>query len=111
MSSFTKGEWKAEINWLETEDHKQTMKAFIPDYEGPDSWGVQNYRNGGSTFIASTGCFDDSEANAHLIAAAPELYEALEDVCKQMEYMATWDKHGQSYYKAKRALSKARGEQ
>lgn len=44
----------------------------------------------------------DAEANAHLIAAAPELYEALKTLDARGWTTATWDL-------AKRALAKAEG--
>lgn len=49
-------------------------------------------------------CASDSEGNANLIAAAPELYEALELILSQ-----TCD-NVDGYDEAKYALSKARGE-
>ncbi len=42
--------------------------------------------------------------------AAPDLYEALEKMCKWHELQATWDKGDNGYYAAKKALAKARGE-
>ena len=59
----------------------------------------------------------NAEANAHLIAAAPELYEALEDVYRYISPMLSWrdDAHQNTHFqivlqKISTALSKARGE-
>ena len=50
------------------------------------------------------------EANANLIVAAPELYDALENLVRELEetgLQAEWD----NYPQARAALAKARGEQ
>jgi len=48
----------------------------------------------------------EQNANAHLIAAAPDMYEALEDIIGDTEFGC----HRASYIKARAALAKARGE-
>ncbi len=48
--------------------------------------------------------------DANRIVACPDLYEALEKMCKWHELQATWDKGDNGYYAAKKALAKARGE-
>jgi hypothetical protein len=48
----------------------------------------------------------EAEANARLIAAAPDLYEALHDLCAS----GGLDDGGDVFAKAKAALAKARGE-
>ena len=50
---------------------------------------------------------DVVEANAKLIAAAPELLEALIKMCDFHEKNATWDKGNNGYYKAKQIIKKA----
>lgn len=60
---------------------------------------------------AVTGCGPTSEANARLIAAAPELYAALNAALTIMEVQ--WGKEakpGSCIYMARAALAKARGE-
>lgn len=59
-----------------------------------------------------SGDWDEHEANAHLIAAAPSLYEALEDL---WTWVKNWDvefldddEFDRSFYET--ALAKARGE-
>jgi hypothetical protein len=51
----------------------------------------------------------ECEANAHLIAAAPDLFEALEELCKGFDSVSytAWTP---SMHKAVGALAKARGE-
>jgi len=53
-------------------------------------------------------CHTPSEANAHLIAAAPELLKACEDFVAKVDYGAA--RSTQSYNQMKVAISKARGE-
>ena len=53
---------------------------------------------------------ENGMANANLIAAAPELYEALENIVTELEetgFQGEWD----SYPQARAALAEARGEQ
>lgn len=49
----------------------------------------------------------ESEANAKLIAAAPELLESLIKMCEYHEKNASWDKGDNGYYKAKQTINKA----
>jgi hypothetical protein len=63
---------------------------------------------------ASTMSAFQQKANAHLIAAAPELYEALEELHAQQngppleKYKTRWEK---AMRKTEAALAKARGEE
>lgn len=50
---------------------------------------------------------EKAEANAQLASTAPELIEACIAFCEELEKNATYDKVGQSYYKAKAAIKKA----
>src|SRR5262249_27092401 len=53
-------------------------------------------------------CFGtDFEANAHLIAAAPAMYEALESLLNMVTDNRT---HGDEVFKAAEVLAKARGD-
>lgn len=74
---------------------------------------------GAGTCIVSWPGFDscnlplrEQKANAHLIAAAPELYEALEELVDLMEGVRTGDYTPDSFTNqvAHSALAKARGE-
>lgn len=81
-----------------------------------DVYGV--YADAENAFVALTVSGPNKEANARLISAAPELYEALENVLKAMETdedaepQQSWlDNLYRSADVARAALAKARGEQ
>lgn len=50
-------------------------------------------------------------ANARLIAAAPDLLDALEDLCERMEQIVRDDQSTPCTVKARAAIAKATGEQ
>jgi len=94
--------------------------SVIPPDENSKSWFVGRDRLGASigtvpehfkddrTFYVC--CFryfpiDDAEANANLIAAAPDMYEVLEDLLKYKGVMSD-----ESVARARSAIAKARGE-
>jgi len=56
--------------------------------------------------------YENDQANAHLIAAAPELYEALKDMVDASSRHYTFTKGGNTAIRdiAEQALAKARGE-
>lgn len=62
------------------------------------------YTSIASIYESEPGYDGEDKANANLIAAAPDLYEALELVYNQMDY---WDV---GHDEAREALAKARGE-
>lgn len=91
-AKFTPGPWKVgpvDETLVATDDGKEVAQ-ICGDYNQPETWPVM-------------------EANAHLIAAAPELYEALSDLlflCSQTaEVCGT-----QEVKVACAVLAKARGE-
>lgn len=57
---------------------------------------------------------EENVANAHLISAAPELYEALEKIVQDVQQTSTGGITGPGYWEAldeaREALAKARGE-
>ena len=55
----------------------------------------------------------ENKANAHLIAAAPELYEALEEIVENavVYYEGSMDIYSEAIENARNALAKARGEE
>lgn len=87
----------------------------------PGPWLFSSYKSGNSVIVIDGKEFDvatvnypNRDANAHLIAAAPELYEALEGLLADItEYQEINNLGGQNNHwqvKAKAALAKARGE-
>lgn len=53
---------------------------------------------------------EKQQANAHLIAAAPEMFEALEGLCRIVETLGPRPDTYEAYRQGKDALAKARGE-
>ena len=99
---WTAGPWT-----FDPDDDNEAKFVGDDDHEGTilnDHWHIAriwNYR-------------DDEEcrANAHLIAAAPELYEALERMEKHFRILPPkHDGEGSVFAQATAALAKARGEQ
>lgn len=78
----------------------------------PGPWRVERpYIRGAGRVIASLESGRDKAedaANAHLIAAAPELYEALVNL---MDFLFHGKKDRQMILRARAALAKARGEE
>ncbi len=93
-------------------------------WEVRDGYGPQCdvYQNGisGTRHIAYTGpmdpktypeiCWSVDQANAHLIAAAPDMYEALEELEESAEYWGEYDVPLGIVEHIQAALKKARGE-
>lgn len=102
----TSGPWTVEIN------HATGKPEFIRAFVKDDVMGGEMYD------IANVWCDEtgNAEANAHLIAAAPELFVALEQAYYSLKLAAAKLKLGESteFYKdidaAYRALKKATGE-
>ena len=108
---FSKGPW---YRIQEREHHTTTNDGhYLP------KWGV--YDNNQAWCIASTGSTwpteEEEDANAALIATAPEMYELLEEI--QRETYDTLDEEGngilaipeETLSKIVQTLAKARGEQ
>lgn len=100
--NWTTGPWSADPNTLHNGDEI---------WVGPD--------NGDGSVIAAVWPWGDDEvgtgereANAHLIAAAPELYEALAKAAKILDrnFMEVGGDGNDVLDEAKAALAKARGE-
>ena len=79
----------------------------------PGPWLFSSYKSGNSVIVTDGKEFDvatvnypNRDANAHLIAAAPELYEALEELLIQTRQYG----HEPEIAMAEAALAKARGE-
>ena len=79
------------------------MNLFTITPEWPSAWNA----NGGYPIARTIG--DISEANARLIAAAPELLEAVEFLINESKGRGIHIKDGIGFQKAKNAIKKAKG--
>jgi hypothetical protein len=115
---FTPGPWRAAISEVYPLNGERELEicriphntydaieVFAPTTDGRETWDSRH----------TEPRHDEHLANARLIAAAPELYEALSEVVTLLE---GWHRlnfadeiQQQSVRLAKRALAKARGEQ
>ena len=73
MSEHTPGPWEATADPYLTANHEEVMREILPGYKAEFPVYVVRHRG---LYVAETGCHERSEANARLIAAAPELLEA-----------------------------------
>lgn len=81
MSKFTKGPWKVGNEAQELLSNGKLTRRYIPIYESSvshPSWAINEPTDHPHPIIAGVHIGDDEEtvASAHLISAAPELYEA-----------------------------------
>lgn len=115
MSGFTKGPWKVGPEAQELICNGKLTRRYIPIYEASfnqPEWAVNEPTDHPHPIIAGVHISEEAEADAHLIAAAPEMYEALVQIRKlagKIEGKATT----QSFEIAEiiaNVLKKARGE-
>ena len=100
-TKWTKGPWTASPGFNgQSDDERAAILAMHPHYCEIVGGGYPKPEG----FSVSGHC---GQANAHLIAAAPELYEALRDMCA----VGGLDDGTDVIAKANAALAKARGEQ
>ena len=95
-TKFTKGDWQARKGFIMV-SLPLCGEAEAHIIDGPDNMDIAYLPKG----------YPNSKANAHLIAAAPELYEALEAMVKITE---TYCDEPDEVDVARAALAKARGE-
>ena len=90
-TKFTKGEWDAVIdNWQCWIDSDEGLVADLGHSDVP---------------------YQEAEANAHLIAASPEMYEMLERVCNELIPIAGETEKQESFrFEILDLLAEARGE-
>ena len=114
MSEHTKGPWHFErigANWRNAHEKGMAVRITAPEVSGAAEWdiGVLYYK----------GLWETAEANARLIAAAPEMLEALEDLSGWTYGHNNYDcadgapctcGYNDALEKAKAALRKAKGE-
>ena len=102
--NYTKGEWKVEYpNW--------TMIAVLTMDE---EVGYETYKYIAEVNPCEDGRFLDGEetANAHLIAAAPDMYEALKGLCiayNMDEHSIILNQDPEYWERTFKALAKAEG--
>ena len=101
MSAYTKGPWHAEVSVIV--DSWQGYKQTIDIHSG--SVLIASYE---TSYVEYPDTNEENEANAHLLAAAPDLLEALQELFADgagVSY-ANWT-HAQ--HKANSAIKKATG--
>lgn len=96
----TPGPWKANFDdytksVIDILNENKTVIAMVPD---------QEVHQGDRTILS----LEEIEANVHLIAAAPDMYEALEEVCSECAIKSNYECKVCTMGKA---LRKARGEE
>ena len=92
MSEYTKGPWK----------HADAPEGCSEQIYAPQA----GNGNGGLITVISSGVSKEEDiANAHLISAAPEMYEALEAVKDRIE--GEWELDADSFQLVLKALAKA----
>jgi hypothetical protein len=106
---FIQGEWVASVSrFRTTEDHPWTDICWGV---GSGGFSIVSEVNGGGTLDMNLGQMSEiCEANAYLIAAAPEMYHALKSMVDMID---CGDEHGEGiewHKEATKALTKARGE-
>lgn len=86
--------------WLVKDGFTEEFEVYA---ETPDNFGYYE--------IAEIKCMDgETSPNAHLIAAAPDLYEALENAAKLLKYVVEeYPGHAPDLHKCNAALAKAEG--
>lgn len=107
-TKFTPGPWKATSFTLHTGEE---VMRIVPT----DAYGIINRGPGPicEVFSQKVGIPDEScIANSKLIAAAPDLYEALEEIVQNavVYYEGSMDIYSEAIENARNALAKARGE-
>jgi hypothetical protein len=85
MSAHTPGPWFVETAGEATDiGHKHVQWLRYEISAGSNQWNHESYCLVGS--ISNANNSDQNQANARLIAAAPDLLEALRDVLKYVDY-------------------------
>ena len=82
MSKFTQGKWKADdfAIYIFSEDEKMTIAQIR-------GWGYLTGKGSGGMGLSDEEAYSIQEANARLIAAAPEMYELLQDAAEELTFV------------------------
>jgi hypothetical protein len=104
MSNWTNGPWSVH-NTADVFTALGAINSEGTSAPSNDGWHIADCDMGGL-------CLDEVRANAHLIAAAPDLYEALESLLDDLKMTPeiNLDGWGIETNQARAALAKARGE-
>ncbi|WP_138438541.1 hypothetical protein [Marinobacter alexandrii] len=102
-TKFTPGPWSVH-NTGDVFTPLGAVNASGLDAPSDDGWHIADCDMGG-LFL------EEVRANAHLIAAAPRLYKALENAARVLSYVAEeYPGHAKDLREANAALAEARGE-
>ena len=85
-AKFTKGEWFADIRGGCCAVYEKSREEDTPDCHNDDERNI-HYSNSGANYNGHHWVMsDEAIANAHLIAAAPEMYESIESDVIRLEF-------------------------
>ncbi len=111
MSKFTPGPWEAFTLDKPLEAIPKYVAACIANSGGNDFYIVEGRDEDGVFDVAHVGNGPRGFKHAHLIAAAPELYEALSELLDKEKFDDDDPRLGNARLMARAALAKANGEQ
>ena len=97
-AKYTQGPWRV-VNYQDKND----VPRVVSDKGGIAVLCINRY-------LGEAGPSKQEQINAALIAAAPELLEALMDALKDLEALSQWDNASACARKARAAIAKATGE-
>ena len=96
-AKYTQGPWRV-VNYQDKND----VPRVVSDKGGIAVLCINRY-------LGEAGPSKQEQINAALIAAAPELLEALMDALKDLEALSQWDNASACARKARAAIAKATG--
>lgn len=110
-TKFTPGPWTAVVPHNEHIHDGRDISNYsvYAENEFHDDEKANNKAIVSMQFTSALG-LAESTANAHLIAAAPELHEALSDMVLDWDHELPEDRYADFVGRARKALAKARGE-
>ncbi len=105
------GDWIAQLDSLADSCHEELVGKLPPTPSWKVSYSIENGVAWG--FVAELGCHEDTEKNAHLISAAPDMFNILlemVDYSSEVNNGSGLIDDDKIWEKVDRALAKARGE-